>query len=88
MTLTDAFHKNISRVRKTVWINPYAYLRQDILKHESANERFCGPWCHLFDRKTQELIGEPTPQSILAMYCEADDWEIYTGPIDENDKGV
>lgn len=78
MTLSEATKAGITRLRMPIWANPRAYGRIDIL------DGFMGPWFHLFDRQTQEAIGEPTPQTILVMQVEGQ-FDPYDGQLDEAD---
>ena len=55
------------RFRESIWANPNAYMRLSVLI-TSTQERYLGPWLHLYDRMTQEMIGEPTPQNYLTFY--------------------
>jgi len=88
MNLDEAARQGILRVRKDVWAFADAYLRQDLLPNGGR-----GPWVHLFSRQEQEIIGEPTPQSILVpsefgrriLDPRDDDYVPYTGPLDEAD---
>ena len=79
------------RVRDPKWANPDAYLRLSVIEHR--DERSIGPWGHLFDRRSQEAIGEPTPQQLFTMMPPFDfaafmDEEVvlYTGPFDPADQ--
>lgn len=81
MMIKEILSKRILRVRQKQWAHPEDYLTFDYLDGGH------GPWAHLFSRRVQELIGEPTPQSILIMHIEKDaEFEEYTGPIDPSDK--
>lgn len=78
------------RVRESHWANPQAYARVSVLTMRDG--RSLGPWLHLFDRVTQELIGEPTPQAVAwVMLPNAitrflmTEQEVYTGPLDPTD---
>jgi hypothetical protein len=44
------------RFREPIWASPACYMRLYVTEHG------IGPWGHLFDRPTQQAIGEPTPQ--------------------------
>ncbi len=63
-----------------------AYMKIDIIQHPAA--RFLGPWLHLYDRVCQQVIGEPTPQHTFSIGDTIDDYEAYTGPLDEADKSA
>lgn len=69
-----------------MWASPTAYMKLDIIK--CGDETFCGPWYHLYDRVCQQAIGEPTPQNTIGIGDTTDDYETYTGPLDEADNGV
>lgn len=62
--LSVAGHAYI-RCRDPNWASPQAYIRLSVLLHNG--QRTLGPWAHLFDRVTQEAIGEPTPQATLTF---------------------
>jgi len=75
------------RCREAIWANSNAYIRLSVVVHDG--KRLLGPWAHLYDRKTQEAIGEPTPQSLLTVLPPFDrnaflhgDHEPWTGPLD------
>lgn len=82
MTTREAFSAGVSRLRLPVW-NPAAYIKIDII--QQGKTRFIGPWFHLYDRATQEAIGEPTPQHALRIGDNESDYEAYTGPLDKDD---
>jgi len=62
------------------WANPEAYM-----KLVRVGE-FHGPVARLYDRQTQEAIGEPTPQEFIATSMASPDWMPYTGPLDKADQ--
>jgi hypothetical protein len=78
------------RIRDPKWANPDAYLRLSVMVIDGDTE--IGAWAQLFDRRTQEVIGEPTPQQILTFnsvfnmkaFLE-DEVDEYTGPRDTKD---
>ena len=81
------------RVRDSKWANPDAYLRLSVFLR-AENGRVLGPWGHLFDRRTQEAIGEKTPQQLLTFAPPFSKVEFlagnispYTGPLDPADLG-
>ena len=80
MTLAEAAKAEIARVRLTQWANADAYLKIDLFPGG-----MCGPWAHLYERKTQEAIGESTPQNLLTMYADCPDFVPYSGPLDKDD---
>jgi len=81
MTVKEAVVRGIERLRLEVWADPHAYLKLDLLPGGMS-----GPWAHLYDRVTQEAIGEPTPQDILAFHLDSDDrFVAYAGPRDRDD---
>lgn len=79
------------RLRETAWANPQAYARFSVVRTYDGS-RTLGPWMHLFDRLTQEVIGVPTPQvhllvldpDMTARVLE-EDHDVYTGPLDPAD---
>lgn len=79
MTLNEAAKNGINRVRRSMWANPKAYARIDLVSGGM------GPWLHLYDRSSQEVIGEPTPQTVLNIGDASDDYEEYKGEIDPAD---
>ncbi len=80
MTAGEAAKHGIRRLRRPVWAHPEAYLRIDILDGR------VGPWFHLYERKTQEVIGEKTPQTFIGLGDTTDDYEPYAGPLDPADQ--
>lgn len=61
---------------------------------ESAGKRSLGPWVHLFDRVTQEAIGERTPQVVLVIMAPfnlrafvTQDYDPWLGALDVADTG-
>lgn len=82
MSLAELQAAGIARFRKPQWSNPGAYLRIDILGDGTR-----GPWAHLFDRLSQEAIGEPTPQTFLALALSDDStgWLPWDGTLDVAD---
>lgn len=79
MTIDEAVENGISRVRRPMWSNPNAYVRLDLVDGGR------GPWLRLYDRTSQEAIGEPTPQVAPCFNDSLTDYEEYTGPIDPVD---
>ncbi len=81
MTLRDAVHKKISRVRLPHWAEPTCYLKIDLFRDGH------GPWVHLYSPVTQKAIGAPCPQDILCLTFpwDEDGWDEYTGEISEGD---
>ena len=76
------------RVRDRKWANPQAYMRLSVLQHDHDG-RVIGPWAHLFDRQTQQAIGEPTPQAVLTLMPPfntraflSGDFDVWTGDLD------
>ena len=84
ISIQEATKQGIKRLRDPRWVNPEAYIRIGII--ENGGRRFHGPWGSLYDRKTQEVIGEPTPQKFLLMQLLDDNGEEYKGPLDKDDK--
>lgn len=85
MTIKEATSQGIARIRLPQWENPDAYLRIDLIDIDGTWGH--GPWLHLFDRPSQEIIEAPTPQTLLyvLLYSDTNDFEKYSGPIDEAD---
>jgi hypothetical protein len=82
MTLAEAARHGIRRVRLAKWAYPTAYLKQDLFGEDR------GPWVHLYERATQETIGESTPQTFLVMLVDDEDgFTPYDGPLDPADGG-
>jgi hypothetical protein len=68
------------RVRRANW-TPTAYLC--VYRREDGA---VGGWSYLFDRPTQEAIGESTPQPILCGFNPNEgEWVLWEGPLDEAD---
>lgn len=82
MTLNEAAIAVICRLRKSNWANPKTYVKIDLF-----DDGLMGPWLHLYDRETQQLLGSLTPQTVLADDM-TDDYEEYKGHIDEEDYEV
>ena len=80
MKLEEAAAAGIARVRLPQWANPDAYLKLDLMADGKM-----GPWLHLYDRRSQEVIDEPTPQNVIGAWQTRgdDDFEEYKGPIDQ-----
>ena len=83
MTLGDAAKKGIARVRLPIWANKNAYMKIDLV----GGGRL-GPWGKLYERGTQEAIGEPTPQILSVIGDTSDGYEEYTGELDADDKHI
>lgn len=79
MTLSEAAQTGIRRVRLDRWANADAYLRITIFNGYPAIN------AHLFERNTQEAIGEPTPQLISILGDEGTDYVEYQGPLDRSE---
>ncbi len=81
MTLNEAAQRGISRLRQKQWASPHAYLKLDLLPDGY------GPWVHLYDRRVQQVIDAPTPQTILRLDLEdMAGWDAYDGPVDQDDR--
>lgn len=80
MTLDQLTAAGIARFLRPVWADPAAYARIDL-----TPGGFRGPWMHLYDRRTQEAIGEPTPQHMPCVGDATDDYEPYHGEPDPAD---
>lgn len=81
MKIVDAAKKGISRLRRPMWVNLESYVKVDIFSGGRI-----GPWLHLYDRPIQEMLNDPTPQPILSVGDDTEDWEEYTGLLDAEDK--
>jgi hypothetical protein len=79
MTLADAARQDISRIRLPIWAVPTAYVKL------SLSEGRYAWWALLFERRTQEAIGEFTPQQLAIVFWDSPDWEPYTGALDPAD---
>lgn len=80
------------RCRDPKWADPNDYLRLSVLITQ-GNKRSIGPWAHLFARRTQEIIGEKTPQVMFTFQKPFDiatflteELEQWTGELDPADK--
>jgi hypothetical protein len=67
-------------VRKAIWASPDARLKLDIIElgEDMNNGRMLGPWGYLYDERTQQQIGAPTPQTLLILSDSDTDWEEWT----------
>ena len=79
MRLSEAAQKGIARVRRPMWSN-HAYVKLTVAGG------MLGPWMSLYERSTQEAIGEPTPQRALCIGDLTDDYVEYIGELDVEDK--
>lgn len=88
MKLLDLATKGHRRARRSIWASPECYLRLPRRKCVGDGLIIYEIWSFLFDRATQQLIGEPTPQELFTPSIDApeDDWEPYSGPIDPEDR--
>ncbi len=80
MTLSEAAAIGMSRVRLPVWADPQAYLKMTLPPRGGR-----GVWVELFERKTQEYTGEPTPQKILCVEDDEGGFVEYVGKRDPKD---
>ena len=85
MNLDEATQKGIARIRRPTWAFADSYLKLH-LEQQADGTFLRGPWLHLYSRTEQQLIGEPTPQTLLGLDDTTTDYEEYTGPADEADK--
>lgn len=69
MTLIECAKKGINKVKKAEWANPAAYMELSI-----TNNKFLGPWGRLYDQPAQDALGIESPQSVLIICDESDDW--------------
>ena len=78
MTIREALHRRIPRIRLEHWADPNAYLRLPLL-HDGKY----GPWADLYDDRTQLAIGlQPGSQQISVFLSEghtADGWVEFNG---------
>lgn len=72
----------ILRVRRAIWANPDCYVELDIGYGTTRTLR--APWARLFDVRTQEAYGFPSPQVFLFASDDADDWSLYEKKEEEN----
>jgi hypothetical protein len=80
------------RFRDRKWADPNDYGRLSVFVNDG--QRNLGPWFHLFARRTQEAIGERTPQAVIALPMGGfdvnafrfSDFDLWTGPLDPADK--
>lgn len=80
MTLTEATQQGIARLRRPMWAHENAYLKLQI------RNGLRGPWAELWSRDEQQLIEAPTPQRIMMIGDQTDDYVEYLGSIDEEDR--
>jgi hypothetical protein len=94
VALSKAGHAYV-RVRNPKWANQHAYLRLSVLLNsdDGMPTRCLGPWAHLYDRPTQEVIGVETPQQILTLMPPFDyngflteEVDLFTGDLDPDDQ--
>lgn len=88
--LNEAGHAYI-RCRDPKWADPDDYMRLSVLQQPDGG-RSLGPWAHLFARRTQEAIGESTPQQILTLFAPFNRtaflggvYDVWDGPLDPAD---
>lgn len=84
------------RFRDPKWANPDAYARLSVVEitgKDGSVGTTIGPWVHLFDRRTQEAVGEPTPQHTPSFMPPfnfktflAEELEEWKGPLDLADR--
>lgn len=80
VTQDELIAKGINRFRRPIWADPNDYARVDVINGMR------GPWLHLWARRTQEAIGERTPQDVLNLAQDpTSDYEPYTGALDPED---
>lgn len=79
MNIKEATQKGICRLRRPMWVPDECYIKIDLIAGGY------GPWGHLFSRKEQAMIGEPTPQNFLVIGDATDDYEPYQGELDNAD---
>ena len=69
MTLNECMRRKLTRIRKPNW-QANAYLELHL-----GDDGFYGPWGRLFDQPTQNIIGVDSPQSVLLVGDDSEDWE-------------
>ncbi len=77
MTISDAAALGISRIRRSMWADKKSYAKIDLTDNGTH-----GPWLHLFDRRTQEILDEPTPQNVICVGDKTNDYVEYVGELD------
>jgi len=68
MILIELASKKINKVKKAIWANPNAYLKLDIIDNK------LGPWGHLYDQPIQDNVGIDSPQNVLIIGDNENDW--------------
>ena len=68
MTLAECVEQGIDKVRKEIWAHKDAYVKIDIIGNKM------GPWGHLYEQPTQDIIGVESPQTFLIIDDKDDDW--------------
>ena len=71
LTLDECMEMKLVKIRKLNW-QPKAYLKLHL-----GGDGFYGPWGDLYDEPTQSIIGVESPQSVLLVGDDSDDWEEY-----------
>ena len=78
MKMKEALKEGKGRARRTIWTEPDCYL-----KHISGT-----PTHQLWSRRTQEIINCETPQILILLQDDDNDWIPFTGSIDKEDKEI
>lgn len=82
--IIEAAPEGVLRVRRATW--PATSYMVLWVATGTDGRRCLGPWFWLFDRRTQEAIGEPTPQKATTIgwdwRYERGEYEVYAGPLD------
>ena len=78
MNLQQAVVKGIVRLRRPEWAAG-VYVKIDLCDDSM------GPWVHLYDRCSQQAIGTKTPEDVIWLSCNEDDYEEYEGELDRED---
>lgn len=80
MTQDELIALGYNRMRREIWADPTDYLHIDMIDGQK------GPWAHLWARRTQQIIGAPTPQDILNLeHDPTTDYVPYDGVVDAKD---
>lgn len=85
ISLNDAAARGIERLRQSMWADPLAHLKIDIIDGQP------GPWVHLFDPFNYECNGRD-PVDVLWVACNptpspaAKIFEAYLGPLPDSDE--
>lgn len=79
MNIAAAAERKLKRIRRPDW-GCHTYLR---IRYDSMED--LESWGELYNRASQELFGEETPQSVLIASKDAYDFHEYAGDLDKSD---